>query len=146
MSIAPLRNFVAAMTRLVEHHGQCRGRCPGAGPRFAAGLVAYDDWLPEPFRRQRPDRYRQYLLYGDPLERFTLVSFVWGPGQRTPVHDHLMWGLVGMLRGREHAVPYTRAAGRPRSSPAKSRLGWSPAWCRPCRPPWGHPHRRECTA
>jgi predicted metal-dependent enzyme (double-stranded beta helix superfamily) len=51
-------------------------------------------------------------LYGDPLDRFTLVSFVRGPGQRTPVHDHLMWGLVGMLRGVEEAVPYNCQSGR----------------------------------
>jgi predicted metal-dependent enzyme (double-stranded beta helix superfamily) len=29
-----------------------------------------------------------------------VVSFVWGPGQGTPIHDHRVWGLVGVLRGR----------------------------------------------
>ena len=33
--------------------------------------------------------------------RFSVVSFVWGPGQRTPIHNHTVWGLVGMLRGEE---------------------------------------------
>ena len=46
-------------------------------------------------------RYRQYLLHCDPLERFSVVSFVWGPGQQTPVHDHTVWGMVGVLRGAE---------------------------------------------
>ena len=32
---------------------------------------------------------------------FHVVSFVWGPGQTTPVHDHTVWGLIGMLRGSE---------------------------------------------
>ena len=36
-----------------------------------------------------------------PAARFTVVSFVWGPGQATPVHDHRTWGLVGVLRGAE---------------------------------------------
>ena len=50
--------------------------------------------------------YRQYLLHCDPLERFSVVSFVWGPGQRTPIHDHTVWGLVGILRGAERSQRY----------------------------------------
>ena len=35
-----------------------------------------------------------------------MVSFVWGPGQATPVHDHTVWGLIGMLRGAEYSQGY----------------------------------------
>jgi predicted metal-dependent enzyme (double-stranded beta helix superfamily) len=48
----------------------------------------------------------------DPRERFSVVSFVWGPGQKTPVHDHTVWGVIGMLRGAERAVPFQRQDGR----------------------------------
>jgi predicted metal-dependent enzyme (double-stranded beta helix superfamily) len=106
MSLARLRDFVAAMTRLVEHQGNAEDSVLEPACDLLSGLVAQDDWLPESFATADPARYRQYLLYGDPLERFSLVSFVWGPGQKTPVHDHLMWGLVGMLRGSEESVPY----------------------------------------
>jgi len=112
MSIARLRDCIAAMTRLVEHQGNAEDAVLEPARDLLEGLVAHDDWLPEPFAAADPDHYRQYLLYGDPLDRFTLVSFVWGPGQRTPVHDHLMWGLVGMLRGLEQAVSYTRQPAR----------------------------------
>ncbi|HEX8413224.1 MAG TPA: cysteine dioxygenase, partial [Sphingomicrobium sp.] len=44
-----------------------------------------------------------YLLYLDPASRFSVVSFVWGPGQGTPVHDHTTWGAVGVLRGAERS-------------------------------------------
>ena len=108
MPIARLRDFVAAVTRLVEHEGNAEGAVLAPARDLLSGLVAHDDWLPEAFAAPDPARYRQYLLYCDPLDRFSLVSFVWGPGQRTPVHDHLMWGLVGMLRGAEDAVPYAR--------------------------------------
>jgi len=107
MHIARLRDFVATMTRLVEHQGNAEDAVLEPARDLLEGLVAHDDWLPEPFAAADPARYRQYLLYGDPLDRFSLVSFVWGPGQRTPVHDHLMWGLIGMLRGSEESVPYT---------------------------------------
>jgi len=60
---------------------------------------------------------RLYLLYCDPLERFSVVSFVWLPGQRTPIHDHTVWGLVGVMRGEEQCDEYAdpgQAAGPPR--------------------------------
>ncbi|MGE0416778.1 MAG: cysteine dioxygenase, partial [Acetobacteraceae bacterium] len=106
MSIDPLREFVCAMTRLVESRGHTEAEAMEPARDLLTALVRRDDWLPEAFAEADPTRYRQYLLYGDPLDRFSLVSFVWGPGQKTPVHDHLVWGLIGMLRGEEVAVPY----------------------------------------
>ena len=52
-------------------------------------------------------------LHADPLERFSVVSFVWGPGQRTPVHDHTVWGLVGVLRGAERCDEFDLQHGQP---------------------------------
>ena len=108
MSVGRLRTFVAAMVRLVEQYGNEEADILEPARLLLIDLVAHDDWLPDEFAVGRTDSYQQYLLYGDPLDRFSLVSFVWGPNQRTPVHDHLVWGLVGMLRGAEVAVPYTR--------------------------------------
>lgn len=78
------------------------------GAALLAHLVARDDWLPEAQSRPDPARYQQYLLYRDPTDRFSVVSFVWGPGQATPVHDHTVWGLVGVLRGAELSQAYER--------------------------------------
>ncbi len=71
------------------------------GRSFVAELIARDDWLPESHARPDRARYRQYLLHRDAHARFSIVSFVWGPGQATPIHDHTVWGLVGVLRGAE---------------------------------------------
>jgi predicted metal-dependent enzyme (double-stranded beta helix superfamily) len=71
-------------------------------------LVAHDDWLPDAYAAPDPDRYRQYLLHCDSRERFSVVSFVWGPGQATPIHDHRVWGLVGVLRGAELSERFAR--------------------------------------
>jgi predicted metal-dependent enzyme (double-stranded beta helix superfamily) len=76
------------------------------GKELLARLVQRDDWLPDDFARANPERYRQYLLYLDPDEKFSVVSFVWGPGQATPIHNHTVWGLVGVLRGCERAQAY----------------------------------------
>jgi predicted metal-dependent enzyme (double-stranded beta helix superfamily) len=69
-------------------------------------LIAHDDWLPDPFAQPDPERYQQFLLHADSRQRFSIVSFVWGPGQSTPVHDHTVWGLIGVLRGAEIAQAY----------------------------------------
>lgn len=78
------------------------------GGDLLAELVAVDDWLPEAQSQPDPTRYQQYLLHRDPAGRFSVVSFVWGPGQATPVHDHTVWGLVGVLRGAELSQAYHR--------------------------------------
>lgn len=98
-NISRLRGFVQAMTALLDT-GAEEAEILARGRELLAGLVAHDDWLPDAFAEAGPT-YRQYLLHCDPAERFSVVSFVWGPGQSTPVHDHTVWGLVGMLRGEE---------------------------------------------
>ena len=97
--IAPLRDFIRAMTRLADE-GASEARWLDEGRALLRQLISTDTWLPEDCAQPGP-RYRQYLLHCDPLERFCVVSFVWGPGQKTPVHNHTVWGLVGMLRGEE---------------------------------------------
>lgn len=107
--IERLRDFVVALGTLVE-------RAPGEpeilreGSRLLRELIASDDWLPERYAEASADGYRQYLLHCDSRERFSVVSFVWGPGQKSPIHDHTVWGIVGILRGAELEQSYSRAA------------------------------------
>ncbi len=107
MSIEKLLTFTKEITRLLETHPS-EEKILTDGSKFLSTLVANDDWLPDTFAQPHPTYYQQYLLYADPLERLSVVSFVWGPGQKTPVHDHLTWGLVGVLRGRERATNYQK--------------------------------------
>jgi predicted metal-dependent enzyme (double-stranded beta helix superfamily) len=103
---ARFRDFIARMSTLVDRHGADEPRIFDEGGALLAGLVRHDDWLPPEFARASAESYRQYLLYCDPQERFSVVSFVWGPGQRTPIHNHTVWGLVGMMRGEEFCEEY----------------------------------------
>ena len=96
-----LREFVARFTALVDAHGADEARIFREGVPLLAALVEHDDWLPDAYAQESPESYRQYLLHCDPLERFSVLSFVWGPGQKTPVHDHTVWGMVGVMRGAE---------------------------------------------
>ncbi|MDH5212356.1 MAG: cysteine dioxygenase [Betaproteobacteria bacterium] len=114
-NLARLRSFIHDMTRLAERHGEDEQRMLDEGEKLLRVLIAQDDWLPEEYARPSPEGYRQYLLHCDPMERFSVVSFVWMPGQRTPIHDHTVWGLVGVMRGEEQCEEYSaqaRPAGR----------------------------------
>jgi len=106
--LARFRRFVQSMTRLVEAAGADEARIFAEGQPLLEELVARDDWLPDAFAQADAGRYQQHLLWCDPLERFSVVSFVWAPGQKTPVHDHTVWGMVGVLRGEERCEEFTR--------------------------------------
>lgn len=108
-NLRPLRDFVRAATEAVAQPRPEADLLPTLRGLLAT-LVARDDWLPDDLAQPHPQFYRQYLLHADPLERFSVVSFVWGPGQQTPVHDHTVWGLIGMLRGQEESQPYAADA------------------------------------
>ncbi len=100
-----LRGFVTKLSQLVERE-QDEPAILSQGSKLLAELVRHDDWLPEDYAQASAERYRQYLLYADIHQRFSVVSFVWGPGQETPVHNHTVWGLIGQLRGQEVSQPY----------------------------------------
>ncbi|TDW64547.1 putative metal-dependent enzyme (double-stranded beta helix superfamily) [Novosphingobium sp. PhB55] len=105
--MAPLRRFVRGFAALIDG-GAGQAEILADGGDLLARLVSRDDWLPDAFARPHPERYQQYLLHCDSAERFSVVSFVWGPGQATPIHDHRVWGLVGVLRGAERVQNYRR--------------------------------------
>ncbi len=110
-SLIRLRRFVQDFTRLVDAHGADEARMLADGAPMLEQLVAFDDWLPDAFAQSSDQRYQQYLLHCDPLERFSVASFAWGPGQTTPVHDHTVWGMVGVLRGAELCEEFTHTGG-----------------------------------
>lgn len=112
--LARFRRFVQSMTRLVEAAGADEARIFAEGQPLLEDLVTHDDWLPEAFAQADAGRYQQHLLWCDPLERFSVVSFVWAPGQKTPIHDHTVWGMVGVLRGEERCEEFSHdpATGR----------------------------------
>ena len=53
-----------------------------------------------------PDRFRTHLLHVPDDGAYSLVAAVWRPGQRTPIHDHIAWCVVGVHRGVEHEIRY----------------------------------------
>lgn len=57
--------------------------------------------LPERFHRVRPEGYARRLLHRNDVLGYTAVVMTWGPGQRTPLHDHAgIWCVEGVLSGQ----------------------------------------------
>lgn len=100
-----LREFIGNLAALLERDPP-EAEILDRGSDLLKALVRHDDWLPPEFAQPGATRYQQYLLHADSSQRFSVVSFVWGPGQSTPVHDHRVWGLIGMLRGAEISQGY----------------------------------------
>jgi len=75
--------------------------------RLMRSLVAERDWLKEEYRREIPSKpYAQYLLYRPADHAFSVVSFVWNPGQGSPIHDHCTWGVIGQYEGEEEETRF----------------------------------------
>jgi predicted metal-dependent enzyme (double-stranded beta helix superfamily) len=100
-----LRSFVRAFEQLLGS-GADEAAIFRDGRTLLAILVADDGWLPAALAEPDPDSYRIHLLHLDPARRFSVSAMVWGPGQGTPIHDHTVWGMVGVLRGRERCEEF----------------------------------------
>lgn len=104
-----LREFLAGLATLIDNQTN-EAQILEQGSALLRNLIQHDDWLDEVYTVPHPQHYQQYLLYADARQRFSVVSFVWGPGQQTPIHDHRVWGLIGMLRGAEVSQGWQRSA------------------------------------
>lgn len=101
----PLAAFVDGLEGLVDS-GADEATIFRDGRTLLAGLIAHDDWLPAALTEPDPASYRIHLLHLDPAARFSVSAMVWGPGQGTPIHNHTVWGMVGVLRGRERCEEF----------------------------------------
>ena len=102
--------FISEFTEMIDRNGGSETNVFKEGKKQLCQLIEKDDWLPERYAQPDIHFYQQYLLYADPQDRFSVVSFVWGPSQKTPVHNHLVWALIGMLRGSELSERFEYAA------------------------------------
>jgi predicted metal-dependent enzyme (double-stranded beta helix superfamily) len=79
---------------------------PEAIAQRLALLLRADGWLAPEHQLGSRDGYRQHLLHVSECRRLSVVALVWLPGQRTPIHDHVSWCVVGVYRGLERETHY----------------------------------------
>jgi len=87
--------------------------------------------LPDALRQPDPTGYRRSLLHEAADGRFSIGCFVWSPGQRTPIHDHTGWGVIGVAAGALRETSYRLEAGRPVPEGSKRLPQGACAWCLP---------------
>lgn len=132
--------FVHDFSELVDHFPDDETQILSKGRDLLVEMVRRDDWLPDQYAQPHPQYYQQYLLYADPADRFSVVSFVWGPGQKTPIHNHTVWALIGLLRGGERAESFeVGSPGQPMQSLGVEDLG--PGTVESISPRTGDTHR-----
>jgi predicted metal-dependent enzyme (double-stranded beta helix superfamily) len=107
-----IRALVAETERLMREVPDDRVRVEQLRPAFAR-LLAAEGWLPDPyaktdFKSGMGGGIGQYALYRAEDGSLCLFSLVIPPKARTPVHDHLAWGLVGIYRGQQDETIYRR--------------------------------------
>jgi 3-mercaptopropionate dioxygenase len=85
---------------------------PHAIAKRLGGLLEQDGWLAPEHQQPGIDSYRQHLLHVSKDRRLSVVALVWRPGQRTPIHDHVSWCVVGVYRGVEQETRYRLSGGR----------------------------------
>ena len=65
--------------------------------------------LPERCLRSHPERYARHLLHRSEELGYTAVVMVWGPGQRTGLHDHSgLWCVEGVVEGELEITRFER--------------------------------------
>lgn len=146
-----IRALVAETERLRQAIADDRLRVDALRPAFER-LLQSDGWLPDALAS--PDLKSgmgggigQYALYRAEDGSLCLFSLVVPAGARTPVHDHLAWGLVGLYRGRQDETVYRRLDDGSREGHAtlevERRQTLGPGECYALLPPHGDIHYVE---
>ena len=107
-----MRSFIEGVQRIRAEEPDAREVMSQIEPRFRE-LLANQNWLPAQFAESSPESgmgsgIGMWLLYRAGDGNLAFSSLVVPPGAMTPVHDHLAWGLVGLYRGAQDEVVYTR--------------------------------------
>jgi predicted metal-dependent enzyme (double-stranded beta helix superfamily) len=110
-----VRDLIAAVRTRVASSAAAAEACESLQPLFSDAL-ARRDWLPDEFQRPVPASgmgggIGQWLLFRAADRSLSLFSLVVPPGSKTPIHDHLAWGLVGLYRGRQDEEFYAPGDG-----------------------------------
>jgi predicted metal-dependent enzyme (double-stranded beta helix superfamily) len=111
-----VRRFVAAVRQAIEQAATPEEAIAAIEPVFVE-LLGDPTWLPPRYQQAAPDSgmgggIGQWLLYRAADRSLCLFSLVVPPGAKTPVHDHLAWGMVGLYRGTQDEELYAPGEGR----------------------------------
>lgn len=90
----------------------CRGDdAPAQRAHIAEGLLRSalrtGMWLPSSVLASDPAQYRSRTLHVDHESAITIRVLAWRRAQRTPIHDHIAWCVIGVYSGCERELRYS---------------------------------------
>lgn len=103
-----LQAFLDDVASIVDTTGDQHEITKRVAERLAA-LLDSDYRLPAELTRPSADHHVNYPLHIAP--DWCVAVVVWAPGQRTPVHGHETWGVVGIYAGSEREIRYAKPTG-----------------------------------
>ena len=107
----PIPDLAAAMALIIRRLAHDEPQLCRAVAAALAPVIRSAAWLGPALRRPRPDSYRRHCLHEAPDGAFSIGCFVWGPGQRTPIHDHRAWGVIGTAIGEIECTGFVAGPG-----------------------------------
>lgn len=108
-----LENFVLKVHEISASTADNRKQTLDKLEPYFQELLAQQGWLPEKYIQINPESgmgggIGQWLLYRAKDRSLTVFSLVIPPGSKTPIHDHLAWGLIGLYQGNQEETVYRR--------------------------------------
>src|SRR4051794_27319532 len=113
---SPRRPATAALDALLADLDAATDAALATRPTMVAATLAdhlgRPGLLPPSLRRSSAQHDRTNVVHVDRTAPFSLVALVWRPGQRTPVHSHASWCVVGVHEGCEQERSFQLTGGR----------------------------------
>lgn len=108
-----LTEFIDAVNQIRTSAASPQAAVEQIRPHFAT-LLADQDWLPRTYQEPAETeggmgrKTGMWLLYRSGDGGLAFSALVLSPGTKTPVHNHLAWGLVGLYKGEQSEVVFDR--------------------------------------
>ncbi|ODU07272.1 MAG: hypothetical protein ABS81_01885 [Pseudonocardia sp. SCN 72-86] len=120
-----LDDFVLDVERILAAESAERRVTVQVAERLWTLLRSGLDLSPE-LTRPLEEKYVMRPLHVAEDGSFSIACAVWNVGQKTPVHGHETWGVVGIHSGVEHEVGYVKPARPDEPLQSKPAVDWSP--------------------
>ncbi|WP_240376006.1 cysteine dioxygenase family protein [Bacillus piscicola] len=103
-----LATLIKEVNEIIKEYEEEKSITEQVSNRLAAFIKKYPHEIPVSYKRANPDKYVLYPLFVSDTDNFSISVAVWDVGQSTPIHDHGVWGVIGIVEGSEREIQYQK--------------------------------------
>lgn len=113
LDVPELKTFIDAVNQIRTTAASPEAAVAQIRPYFTT-LLNDPNWLPQKYQQPAEAesgmgaKTGMWLLYRSGDGGLAFSALVLSPGTKTPVHNHLAWGLVGLYKGLQSEVVFDR--------------------------------------